>query len=68
MSTTVPDVRWNNLGVSRHMSGICVKTPFGNLLIKKWADRLFSERYGYRKCLRVSSWCVTWARLRKSAE
>lgn len=59
--------RWSNIGVFgrfRFYPCFGVLTPWGNLIVKKWADRLFSERYGHKPTLKVGPLCISWVRLR----
>lgn len=58
---------WRNIGgwiELRFMRSVGLRTPWGNLIVKSWADRLFSERYGHQRTLRVGALCVSWVRLR----
>jgi hypothetical protein len=59
---------WRNIGgwiELRFMRSVGLRTPWGNLIVKSWADRLFSERYGYRKShFRLFGLCISWVRLR----
>ena len=58
---------WRNIGLWLDfgiMPSVGIQTPWGNLIVKKWSDRLFSERYGHQRTLRVGALCVSWVRLR----
>ncbi len=58
---------WRNIGFWADRGvypSVGIKTPWGNLIFKKWTDRLFSERYGFTPNRRVGSMCVAWVRLR----
>lgn len=59
---------WGNIGlwVDTFRPDFGIKTPWGNVIIKKWSSRLFSERYGYQKAhFRLFGLCVSWVRLRQ---
>lgn len=61
-----PMTRWNNVGLfATREFHYGVLTPWGNLIVKPWGQRLFSERYGYRPTLKVLGMCFTWVRLRR---
>lgn len=65
-----PMTRWSNAGLFVDRLGdeffhCGIQTPWGNLIIKPWANRLFSERYGYTRTLKLFGLCVTWVRLRR---
>jgi len=60
-----PRTDWRNIGVFRHWFTVGLMTPWGNLIVKRWEDRLFSERYGYQRTLRLFGLCVTWVRLKR---
>lgn len=53
---------WANLRVYPNAG---LMTPWGNMIVKRWKDRLFSERYGYRKALRIGPLCISFVRLRR---
>jgi len=59
---------WRNIGgwiELRFRPSVGLRTPWGNIIVKRWRDRLFSERYGMRKShFRVFGLCVSWVRLR----
>lgn len=62
----VSRVDWSNLRVrfwDRHFG---ILTPWGNLLACPWERRLFSYRYGYRKCLHIFGLCIYWVWLKRS--
>ena len=65
----VPATRWSNIGgwleLWRGRPSAGLRTPWGNVIVKSWNDRLFSERYGYTRTLKVGPICVTWVRLRR---
>jgi hypothetical protein len=62
---------WRNIGGwvdLRLMRSAGLRTPWGNLIVKRWGDRLFHERYGERKSnFRLFGLCVSWVRLRHFA-
>lgn len=63
---------WRNIGgwieLRRFHPSIGIRTPWGNAIVKSWADRLFSERYSERKSnFRLFGLCVSWVRLRHFA-
>ncbi len=58
------ETRWNNVGLWKAGTHVGASTPWGNLVIKPWSDRLFSERYGNRKVAKVFGLCISWVRLR----
>lgn len=61
-------VEWSNVGGwvnARFHPSIGVRTPWGNVIVKRWSDRLFSERYGMHKShFKLFGLCVSWVRLR----
>lgn len=67
MTETRYRTEWRNVGAAfyrlRHLQFI-VRTPWGNLIVKDWRDRLFSERSGGKPHLKVLGLCVSWTRLR----
>jgi hypothetical protein len=65
-----PITRWSNIGPFAGLLGsklfhVGFRTPWGNLIVKPWANRLFSERYGPKPPLKIAGLCVTWVRLRR---
>jgi hypothetical protein len=64
-----PTTRWTNFGVWLELGSSApsagVKTPWGNLIIKRRDDVLFGERYGYMPTAAVGSMRLSWVRLRK---
>lgn len=60
---------WRNIGgwflITSPFPSFGIRTPWGNVIVKPWGDRLFSERYGERKShFRLFGLCVSWVRLR----
>ncbi len=68
MSETKYRTEWRNIGgwvTFRLFRSAGIRLPWGNLIVKPWGDRLFSERYGERKShFRLFGLCVSWVRLR----
>ena len=59
-------VRWTNVGIFLHGFGRWgIMTPWGNVVVCPWEERLFSYRYGYRKCWHIAGACVAWVWLRR---
>ncbi len=67
MTPYVYETRWRNIGVwvEPMWPDAGLKTPWGNLIVKPWSRRLFSERYGYTKTVKLGPLCITWVRLRR---
>jgi hypothetical protein len=55
---------WRNVGLWRQGAHGGIMTPWGNLNVKPWADRLFSERHGSTPHRRLFGLCISWVRLR----
>ncbi len=59
---------WRNIGAWVSLNSFHpdagIRTPWGNIIVKRWKDRLFSERYGHSPHLRLFGLCVSWVRLR----
>lgn len=64
----VSRVDWRNIGIGFSLGNAWLSTPWGNLLACPWERRLFSYRYGYKKCWHFAGLCVSWVRLRESRE
>lgn len=71
MTETVFRTDWRNIGVwlnVRYSFHAGLMTPWGNVIVKPWADRLFSERYTNKvPHFRLFGLCVSWVRLRRFA-
>jgi hypothetical protein len=61
---------WRNIGAwleFRFHRSFGIRTPWGNFIVKRWSDRLFSERYTTSvPQLKLGPLCLSWRRLRKS--
>lgn len=59
---------WRNIGIwlrLRFHASFGISTPWGNFIVKRWADRLYSERYSDSvPHFRLGGLCVSWRRLR----
>ena len=60
-----PRTDWKNIGLFWDWIDFGVSTPWGNLIFKRWRDRLFTDRDGYTPTLKVFGLCVTWVRLKR---
>lgn len=68
-SPYVPMTNWRNVGLFwDKMPGLfhCgIRTPWGNVVLKPYSQRLFSERYGISKGLKIGSMYLRWVRLKR---
>lgn len=59
---------WRNVGAwarLRPFPNCGIGTPWGNLIVKPWGDRLFSERCTKdRPHFKLFGLCISWVRLR----
>lgn len=73
MGSYVADTRWGNVGIWLRIGifpSLGLKTPWGNVIIKPWRDRLYHERYGAgpKRHFKLSGLCVAWVRLKRFAD
>lgn len=62
--------KWGNLGLwigSSFRPMLGVRTPWGNLIFKRYCDRLFSERYTNVQHLHIGGIYIRFVRLRMLA-